>query len=133
MKTRTRFIGTCMVVVALLAAFAPPATTAPAPIQVDVRQTDLGLEIVWTCAAVAVGAATETTISTCRVEDRAFGFDTEAPSVTQDGPVAATWTEETGLQGGEDHWRLDTWVCWEASATFVGGGTGSSSGCQLVS
>ncbi|HYI44329.1 MAG TPA: hypothetical protein VE174_02555 [Actinomycetota bacterium] len=134
-KTWTKVIANSAAVLALAGVFAAPVSAAPAPagsVVVDVRQVDAGLEIAFTCSAVGVGAATSTEINKCQMQFRPYGWNSDAPAVSSSGPVATTWGHETGLQGGEDHWRVDTWICWEASANFADGASADSSGCSLV-
>lgn len=129
-------IALCAAVLALTAVFAAPVSAAPAApagsVVVDVQQIDAGLEIAFTCTAVGVGAATSTEISKCQMQFRTYGWTSDAPAASNAGPAAATWGHETGLQGGEDHWRVNTFICWEASSTFADGTSADSSGCKQV-
>ena len=123
----------CAAALTLLVGSATPAAAAPAyGVTVEVGQVDAGLEIGFYCAAAATGPAVRTEISSCRMEYRTYGWTSEASVVRNDGAFAVAAGRETGLQGGEDHWRENTWVCWDASSTFIDGSTADSSGCKQV-
>ena len=51
------------------------------------------------------------------MEYRTYGWTSEASVVRNDGAFAVAAGRETGLQGGEDHWRENTWICWDASSS----------------
>ena len=139
MSRKTKAVSGLFAALALVAAFAGPAAAAEpivAPnndITVEVGQVDGGLEIGFYCAAVGTGTATNVDITSCTMEYRTYPWSpVEASTYTGAGNTALAVGHVTGLQGGEDHYRENTWVCWEATAYFIGSPSVTSTGCEQV-
>jgi hypothetical protein len=130
---RIKALGGCIAAIALVMAMASPAGAAEAnDIIVEVGQVDGGLEIGFYCAATSA-AATNVRINSCTMEYRTYSWAPVRATVNQSfGNVALAAGRVTGLQGGEDHYRENTWVCWDVTATTLTGTAENSSGCKQV-